>query len=719
MRCSIVVLLLALLAAPVVADEPPFLIVKLTSVRDVLTDLEALGMFEDPQAEADVFLHEMVEPLNLPLGPWLDRERPAFMTAALAGLMGGGKQPVTAMLPALDVGDALRALGGDPEAEPDDGIHEIDRGDDPAWFVLADDDYLTIGMARDDVAGFDRAAVESLEFPPGSMGVDVNVAVVAPLVRGQLATQRQMMQQLAQQQREQQLRDPQHAGQEAPGSEATPGMMDFSFDMVLTVLQNASRLQLSLDRAGEMALLRTHVVPVEESELQALLAAQPVGFSKLGRAVPAGPALVSYAGNFHLTDGLREGLSQLMNRSIGMMEQMADAAPEMAIATRFAGGQQEVMMERLACTSGEMAGVWDMSPDQTRTIQLSAVLPLDECEGLADRELESMKQLVGPDGESLITVTEPNVAPDEVRAMRVEIDVEHLVQDDVATAGMVESMLGDHGGVTFYGQRDDVTIRVSGADAEATFTEVVDRLQSRRRRGGLTAETFAPLEADAGFFAVVDLSRFDSAALFGMPLPDEATAGDGEGDGEGDAAKERSDGRMVLGVRARHGKLAVELALPAEMLATWFAQDEDDGRPPGLWPPPPAPVEVAPENKVAQSAPGIPRAGEGDVTSPVIAHKIPPDYPEVLRLARLEGVVLLQAVVTREGRVADLEVLQCDGNSPDEAQPRKNLLHESAFCTAMIDAAMAAVERWRYEPARRNDEPVDVYFTVRVAFELE
>ena len=34
-------------------------------------------------------------------------------------------------------------------------------------------------------------------------------------------------------------------------------------------------------------------------------------------------------------------------------------------------------------------------------------------------------------------------------------------------------------------------------------------------------------------------------------------------------------------------------------------------------------------------------------------------------------------------------------------------------------AALAAVAKWRYKPAMQGSKPVDVYFTVRVDFELQ
>jgi protein TonB len=96
-------------------------------------------------------------------------------------------------------------------------------------------------------------------------------------------------------------------------------------------------------------------------------------------------------------------------------------------------------------------------------------------------------------------------------------------------------------------------------------------------------------------------------------------------------------------------------------------------------------------------------AGYGDVTNPerIDDSYVRPEYPEKARRARVEGQVILQAVVHRDGSVGEIEVLQI--------QPPG-----LGFGTAAIDAVSA----WRYRPARQNGKPVDVYFTIIVDFEL-
>jgi TonB family protein len=55
--------------------------------------------------------------------------------------------------------------------------------------------------------------------------------------------------------------------------------------------------------------------------------------------------------------------------------------------------------------------------------------------------------------------------------------------------------------------------------------------------------------------------------------------------------------------------------------------------------------------------PEIHRIG-GDVIAPQIRRRVEPEYPAAARRERLEGLVILEAVVTSSGRVDDIKVMQ-------------------------------------------------------------
>jgi protein TonB len=89
----------------------------------------------------------------------------------------------------------------------------------------------------------------------------------------------------------------------------------------------------------------------------------------------------------------------------------------------------------------------------------------------------------------------------------------------------------------------------------------------------------------------------------------------------------------------------------------------------------------------------------GDVVAPVLVHRVDPAYPEWARRIRLEGLLILQAVIGTGGEVQELTVLK-------SAHP------------ALDAAARDAVRQWRYRPATLNGRLVRVFLTVTVEFRL-
>lgn len=96
-------------------------------------------------------------------------------------------------------------------------------------------------------------------------------------------------------------------------------------------------------------------------------------------------------------------------------------------------------------------------------------------------------------------------------------------------------------------------------------------------------------------------------------------------------------------------------------------------------------------------------AGVGGVTNPVRLDEsyVEPEYPELARVARMEGRVVLQAVIRKDGTVDEIEVLNC--NKPNMGFEEK---------------AISAVGQWRYKPAMQGSKSVDVFFTILVNFSL-
>ena len=96
-----------------------------------------------------------------------------------------------------------------------------------------------------------------------------------------------------------------------------------------------------------------------------------------------------------------------------------------------------------------------------------------------------------------------------------------------------------------------------------------------------------------------------------------------------------------------------------------------------------------------------PGGGMGGVTGPSGGYQVKPRYPESARRQGVEGTVLLKVRVTEQGRV---EVVQ---------------LERSTGHQDLDQAAIEAVRRWRFEPARRGNQATAVWALIPVTFKLE
>jgi protein TonB len=75
-------------------------------------------------------------------------------------------------------------------------------------------------------------------------------------------------------------------------------------------------------------------------------------------------------------------------------------------------------------------------------------------------------------------------------------------------------------------------------------------------------------------------------------------------------------------------------------------------------------------------------------------------YPEQAQQAGIEGTVMLEAVIAKDGSVQNLRLVN------SFAHP------------FLVRAAMDEVKQWRYEPSLLNGEPIEVVTTIAVNFRL-
>lgn len=90
----------------------------------------------------------------------------------------------------------------------------------------------------------------------------------------------------------------------------------------------------------------------------------------------------------------------------------------------------------------------------------------------------------------------------------------------------------------------------------------------------------------------------------------------------------------------------------------------------------------------------------GDITEPVPIKKVEPEYTEAAKRARIQGVVIMQAVINETGDIENVKVL-------------KSLPH------GLAEAAVDALKRSKFQPATRNGVPVAVYYNSTAHFQLQ
>ena len=191
----------------------------------------------------------------------------------------------------------------------------------------------------------------------------------------------------------------------------------------------------------------------------------------------------------------------------------------------------------------------------------------------------------------------------------------------------------------------------------------------------------------------------------------------------------RSGRRVSLPLSIALHVLVIGAAIGASL---WFVEDASEPPVPVIFyspGPPPAPP-AADSRTVSDSIPSVDRDGPadasgvpgstgdgkngqigpdlgaetplrpgGDVRPPLLLDRVEPAYPEIARRLHVQGIVILEAVITAEGAVQDVSVLKSADPILDEAAKR-------------------AVLQWRYKPATLNGRAVRVYLTVTVSFRL-
>jgi TonB family protein len=121
-------------------------------------------------------------------------------------------------------------------------------------------------------------------------------------------------------------------------------------------------------------------------------------------------------------------------------------------------------------------------------------------------------------------------------------------------------------------------------------------------------------------------------------------------------------------------------------------------------------IDFVPDDNLVLGVPDAPPPPEpdgpvrfvvgGNITEPVKISGPTPVYPEAARRARIQGVVVLECTIGKDGGVQNVKVLR-------------------GLPLGLTETAVEAVQKWRFQPSTLNGKPVEVLYILTVRFNLQ
>ncbi len=108
---------------------------------------------------------------------------------------------------------------------------------------------------------------------------------------------------------------------------------------------------------------------------------------------------------------------------------------------------------------------------------------------------------------------------------------------------------------------------------------------------------------------------------------------------------------------------------------------------------------VAPPPPPPPPPPSGPLRVGGNVKAPVVVDRAEPNYTETARKARIAGIVVVEAIIDKNGNVDNVKVIK-------------------GLPAGLSEEAEKAVRRWKFRPGTLNGEPVDTIFNHTVTFKV-
>lgn len=155
----------------------------------------------------------------------------------------------------------------------------------------------------------------------------------------------------------------------------------------------------------------------------------------------------------------------------------------------------------------------------------------------------------------------------------------------------------------------------------------------------------------------------------------------------------RPDGSLAV-----HGEYAGGYSEAFDL--TWTREPEANPRGRAGRPVPRSERPVWPREAPPAPPSGYPQLGDYVYVEelPEAITRVPPSYPEEARIAKIDGLVVVQALVGEDGLV--------------------KATHVEKSIPGLDEAAVACIQRWVYKPARAKGKPVAVWVAVPVRFTL-
>lgn len=88
------------------------------------------------------------------------------------------------------------------------------------------------------------------------------------------------------------------------------------------------------------------------------------------------------------------------------------------------------------------------------------------------------------------------------------------------------------------------------------------------------------------------------------------------------------------------------------------------------------------------------------ITKPIKIHAPQPPYTEAARQGRIQGAVILQAIIESDGTVSEVEIIK-------------------GLPFGLDESTIETVKQWKYKPAMKGNEPVPVYMNLVINFSLQ